>query len=142
MILHSANCCVAWQSLNWYWIQEHLCFWKCIFIFVCTKTCLSLFFQSGLTYAVGPTELRLNETYIIYVYFGMRLIITSIIPFVALAILNSLIYISVRRRRNILGKIKLWQAWPQLKKPILISMGESFILVIVSGWIKSWSSVS
>ena len=111
--------------------------------YIClSKTCLSLFFQSGLTYAVGPTELRLNETYIIYVYFGMRLIITSIIPFVALAILNSLIYISVRRRRNILGKIKLWQAWAQLKKTILISMGESFILVIVSGWIKYWSSVS
>jgi hypothetical protein len=54
---------------------------------------------------VGPTALRLNETYIIYVYFGFRLIVTSIIPFVALAILNSLIYMSVKRRRHVLGKV-------------------------------------
>ena len=60
-------------------------------------------FQTKTEFAVGPTSLRLNETYIIYVYFGFRIIVTCIIPFVALAILNSLIYMSVKRRRDILG---------------------------------------
>jgi hypothetical protein len=40
----------------------------------------------------------------VYVYFGFRIIVTCIVPFVALAILNSLIYLSVKRRRDILGK--------------------------------------
>jgi hypothetical protein len=62
-------------------------------------------FQTKFDFVVGPTALRLNETYIIYVYFGFRLIVTSIIPFVALAILNSLIYMSVKRRRHVLGKV-------------------------------------
>ena len=55
-------------------------------------------------FGVAPTAMRLNETYIIYVYFGFRIIVTCIVPFVALAILNSLIYMSVKRRRDILGK--------------------------------------
>jgi len=53
---------------------------------------------------VAPTDLRLMETYVLYYYTLARGLVTGVIPFVALAILNFLIYMAVRRRRVFLSK--------------------------------------
>ena len=55
-------------------------------------------------FKIYPTELRQNEDYIYHYHNNARLLVTGIVPFVALLFFNLSIYRALQRRRIPLGK--------------------------------------
>ncbi|TRY70052.1 hypothetical protein TCAL_04844 [Tigriopus californicus] len=52
----------------------------------------------------SPTDLRLNDTYVIFYVNAARLLVQGIIPFVLLSILNYRIYWVIKRRREMINR--------------------------------------
>lgn len=55
------------------------------------------------TVQVMPTDLRMNDNYVFYYNNLAKLIITGLVPFVALCFFNFKIYAALRRRRSTMG---------------------------------------
>ena len=62
--------------------------------------CTEVFFTLQTELVVVPTELRLDLDYTMHYSNNLRLIFTSLLPFVALVFLNYNIYHAFKNRRN------------------------------------------
>ena len=56
---------------------------------------------------IGVTDLRLHPHYITYYWMWTRLLATGIIPFLLLALLNSKIFLAIRRSKQQLRSLAI-----------------------------------
>ena len=72
----------------------------------------SLLFMLDFRTRIGVTDLRMNPNYITYYWMWTRLLATGVIPLVLLALLNSKIFLAIRRSKQQLRSLAIRSALP------------------------------